>query len=93
MKCPKCRTENSEGAKFCMECGQALGATAALSFSMNYTAPQSYTPKFLGDKILTSKAAIEGERKLVTVSFADAAGFTSLSEHLDPEEVQGIMDG
>ena len=54
---------------------------------------QSYTPKHLAEKILTHRSAIEGERKIVTVMFADVAGFTSLSEKLDPEEVHGIMDG
>ena len=58
-----------------------------------YSAPQSYTPKHLADKILTTRSAIEGERKLVTVMFADVAGFTSLSEKLDPEDVHRIMDG
>jgi len=56
-------------------------------------APESYTPKYLADKILTSRSTIEGERKLVTVLFADVANFTSISEKLDPEEVHLIMDG
>ena len=59
----------------------------------DYSKPQSYTPKFLADKILTSRSSIEGERKLVTVLFADVANFTSISEKLDPEEVHQIMDG
>ena len=49
--------------------------------------------KHLAEKILTHRSAIEGERKLVTVMFADVAGFTSLSENLDPEDVHRIMDG
>jgi class 3 adenylate cyclase len=59
----------------------------------DYSKPHSYTPKFLADKILTTRSAIEGERKLVTVLFADVANFTSLSEKLDPEEIHEIMDG
>ena len=59
----------------------------------DYSKPHSYTPKFLADKILTSRSSIEGERKLVTVLFADVANFTSISEKLDPEEVHQIMDG
>jgi class 3 adenylate cyclase/tetratricopeptide (TPR) repeat protein len=47
----------------------------------------------LADKILTSRSSIEGERKLVTVFFADVANFTSLSEKLDPEDAHNIMDG
>jgi class 3 adenylate cyclase len=55
--------------------------------------PQAYTPKFLADKILLTRSSIEGERKLVTVLFADVANYTSMSEKLDPEEVHQIMDG
>src|SRR5258708_25115713 len=51
-----------------------------------------YTPKHLADKILKSRSALEGERRQVTVLFADAAGFTALAEKLDPEEVHRIMD-
>src|SRR5262249_12240970 len=57
-----------------------------------FASPQSYTPKHLAEKILTSKGAMEGERKTVTVMFADVSGFTAMSERLDPEEVHGIMD-
>jgi class 3 adenylate cyclase/tetratricopeptide (TPR) repeat protein len=55
-------------------------------------APASYTPKHLAEKILTSKSAVEGERKTVTVMFSDVSGFTAMSERLDPEDVHGIMD-
>jgi class 3 adenylate cyclase/tetratricopeptide (TPR) repeat protein len=61
--------------------------------SIDYSQPQSYTPKFLADKILTTRSSIEGERKLVTVLFADVANYTSMAEKLDPEEVHQIMDG
>ncbi|MDB4443906.1 AAA family ATPase, partial [bacterium] len=54
---------------------------------------KSYTPKFMADKILTTRSSIEGERKLVTVLFADVANFTGISEKLDPEDVHQIMDG
>src|SRR5262245_52632256 len=57
-----------------------------------FASPQSYTPKHLAEKILTSKGAMEGERKTVTVMFADVSGFTAMSERLDPEEVHAIMD-
>jgi class 3 adenylate cyclase len=53
--------------------------------------PDSYTPRHLAEKILTSKAALEGERKQVTVLFVDVSGFTSLSERLDPEDVHRLM--
>src|SRR5215510_3779028 len=57
-----------------------------------FASPEAYTPKHLAEKILTSKGAIEGERKIVTVMFSDVSGFTAMSEKLDPEDVHGIMD-
>ena len=57
-----------------------------------WPSPDSYTPKHLAEKILTSKSAMEGERKLVTVMFSDVSGFTAMSEKLDPEDVHGIME-
>ena len=47
-------------------------------------APRDYTPKHLADKILRSKSALEGERKQVTVLFADVKGSTELADELDP---------
>jgi class 3 adenylate cyclase/tetratricopeptide (TPR) repeat protein len=55
-------------------------------------APLAYTPKHLAEKILTSRSALEGERKQVTVLFADMAGFTTLAEQLDPEVVHEIIN-
>jgi class 3 adenylate cyclase/tetratricopeptide (TPR) repeat protein len=88
--CPQCGAKLQPDDTFCGDCG--LRVKEALQ-SLDYTQPQSYTPKHLADKILTSRSSIEGERKLVTVLFADVANFTSLSEKLDPEEVHTIMDG
>ena len=90
VSCPKCNKALPPAAKFCDECGHNLQAPKK---SPDYSEPQSYTPKFLADKILTARRAIEGERKLVTVLFADVANYTSMSEKLDPEEVHQIMDG
>ena len=89
LACPKCRSELPTGAKFCLECGApvALRTTADERFA----SPESYTPKHLAEKILTSKSALEGERKQVTVLFVDVSGFTALSEQLDPEIVHGLM--
>ncbi len=88
--CPACGSAIPPGRKFCGHCGQAL--TAAAPPAPKFASPQTYTPKHLAEKILTSKTAMEGERKGVTVMFADVSGFTAMSERLDPEEVHGIMD-
>src|SRR5215475_1560821 len=54
--------------------------------------PLSYTPAYLAEKILASRAALEGERKQVTVLFADLKGSTELIEGLDPEEARQLLD-
>jgi class 3 adenylate cyclase/tetratricopeptide (TPR) repeat protein len=92
IKCPKCESENLPDDKFCGECGCDLSKPTEAP-AIDYKEPQSYTPKFLQDKILTNRSAIEGERKLVSVLFADVANYTSISENLDPEEIHHIMDG
>jgi class 3 adenylate cyclase/tetratricopeptide (TPR) repeat protein len=91
-KCPRCGTELRPNAKFCDECGCGLEEPKTSS-PIDYSQPQTYTPKFLADKILDTRSSIEGERKLVTVLFADVSNYTSISEKLDPEEVHQIMDG
>jgi adenylate cyclase len=54
---------------------------------------RGYTPRHLAEKILTSRSALEGERKQVTVLFADCVGFTELSRAIDPEDLHQVMDG
>jgi len=90
--CDKCGFENPDGYDFCGKCGGPLQQAPDTS-EIDYKKPQSYTPKHLADKILTIRSSIEGERKFVTVLFADVANYTSISEKLDPEEVHQIMDG
>jgi hypothetical protein len=92
MKCPECQSDNKETAKFCNECGCDLRRTDEVP-SKDYANPQAYTPRFLADQILKSKSTVEGERKLVTVLFADVADYTAMAEKLDPEGVHQIMDG
>ena len=92
MVCQACGKTNPPGSRFCNACAQPLAAEQQTP-SPDYSKPHAYTPKFLADKILTTRSSIEGERKLVTVLFADVANFTSLSEKLDPEEIHEIMDG
>jgi uncharacterized membrane protein YvbJ len=100
-QCPNCRQEVRPEAKFCDKCGQALSAGTsdqaaplkeAIVDRFHARLP-SYTPRHLTEKILASKSAMEGERKQVTVLFADIAGFTTISEQLDPEELHVLMDG
>ena len=91
-QCPNCKAKMPLASKFCGQCGHTLKALKPTP-SIDYDQPRSYTPKYLAEKILTTRDSIEGERKLVTVLFADVANFTALSEKLDPEEVHGIMDG
>ena len=87
--CPSCRAANPPANKFCNECGGALhSGTAAAQF----TSPQTYTPKHLAEKILTSKSALEGERKQVTVLFADMKGSMELLADRDPEEARKLLD-
>ena len=71
--CANCGAQLSPTAKFCSECAHPAGE-AAPSTAQRFSAPESYTPKHLAEKILTSKAALEGERKQVTVLFADLKG-------------------
>lgn len=92
LKCRNCDAKIPFGRKFCGECGLKLTEPSKIPF-IDYSEPQSYTPKFITDKILTSRSSIEGERKLVTVFFADVANYTSIAEKLDPEEIHQIMDG
>src|SRR5688572_20877306 len=75
--CTNCGTELPAGAKFCLECGQAVGAQPAVT-QPRFASPQAYTPKHLAERILTSKGALEGERKQVTVLFADMKGSMEL---------------
>ena len=91
MKCPKCQHENPEAQKFCGECGYDLRDDAGIP-SKRFAHPQFYTPKHLAEKILTSKSALEGERKHVTVLFADLKGSMELLADRDPEEARRLLD-
>jgi class 3 adenylate cyclase/tetratricopeptide (TPR) repeat protein len=90
LACGACGVELPGDARFCLQCGQAVAAgTAAPAPS---PAPETYTPKHLAEKILTSKAALEGERKQVTVLFADLKGSMELLADRDPEEARKLLD-
>ena len=85
--CGECGARNGSAQKFCGECGARLSAGARPPAS-----PQDYTPRHLAEKILTSKAVLEGERKQVTVLFADLKGSMELLADRDPEEARKLLD-
>ena len=86
--CSNCGTALSATAKFCHACAHP----AAVAAEAPSRSPDSYTPKHLAEKILTSKAALEGERKQVTVLFADLKGSMELLADRDPEEARKLLD-
>jgi len=88
MACTSCGASNPPGQKFCGECGAGLGSQAVATSA----SPESYTPRHLAERILTSKAALEGERKQVTVLFADLKGSMELLADRDPEQGRQILD-
>lgn len=92
IKCQSCGTENPPTHKFCFECGHKLTESVRPAKAPKLEEPESYIPKHLAEKILGNKASLEGERKQVTVLFADVSGFTALSEKLDPEDVRALMN-
>lgn len=106
-RCPACGTVAKPGARFCRQCGQNLAQPAKASpSSAGQPLPpartpalddkldrlQRYLPQHLAAKILASGGRLEGERKLVTVLFADIAGYTALGEQLGEEALFVVMD-
>jgi len=108
LHCAACDAEIPAAARFCPQCaapvqgGQGVqglggyGVKGSISGPLTPNPvtpnPLSYTPKHLADKILQSKSALEGERKQVTVLFADVKGSMELAEQLDPEEWHATLD-
>jgi Double zinc ribbon len=92
-RCPQCGVANLPQAKFCGQCATSLtGQTATLHPSSAPEPPLSYTPGHMAEKILTSRAALEGERKQVTVLFADLKSSMELLADRDPEDARAILD-
>ena len=106
MQCPRCEQENPSGQKFCEECGARLEARSPACGTWNgefarpgvlrrvrpAPTPAGYTPPHLAEKVLASRGALEGERKQVTVLFADLKGSMELLADRDPEEARRLLD-
>src|SRR6266705_2666070 len=90
--CRACGERNRPAAKFCRRCGQSRAEGRSGVASSSFTTPDSYTPRHLAERILTSRAALEGERKQVTILFADLKGSMELLADRDPEEARQILD-
>ena len=95
--CSACGFSNDGGEKFCGGCGAPLAATPPPTAThpvsdQRYASPQTYIPQHLAERILTSRGALEGERKQVTVLFADLKGSMELLADRDPEEARKLLD-
>jgi class 3 adenylate cyclase len=87
--CRSCGTELPGDARFCLQCGQSVAGRGTSNHS---PAPQTYTPKHLADRILTSRAALEGEHKQVTVLIADLERSMELLADRDPDDARKFID-
>jgi class 3 adenylate cyclase len=90
LRCASCGSDLPTGSRFCNKCGHAVGDQ--VDSDRRFSSPDTYTPKHLAEKILTSKSALEGERKQVTVLFADLKGSMELLADRDPEEARKLLD-
>jgi hypothetical protein len=91
--CAGCGAKVEAGNKFCDSCGAPLATSPVQpTAAPRFVSPESYTPKHLAEKILTSKSALEGERKSVTVLFADLKGSMEFLADRDPEEARNLLD-
>jgi class 3 adenylate cyclase/tetratricopeptide (TPR) repeat protein len=84
LTCPVCVARNPEAARFCNQCGARLEDAPV--------AAPGYTPRHLVEKVLSNRAALQGERKRVTVLFADVKGSTRLAQEVGPEAWHAILD-
>jgi class 3 adenylate cyclase/tetratricopeptide (TPR) repeat protein len=89
--CTSCGTELPPDSRFCNRCGTPVGGREPVA-PPALASPASYTPRHIAERILTSKSALEGERKQVTVLFCDIVESSRLAERLDPEAMHALMD-
>ncbi len=91
--CPACGAKCADDSHFCDMCGTPLRTVPALvGVPPRFGARRGYTPHHLTDRILTSRSALEGERKQITVMFADIKSSMELLAHRDPEEARELLD-
>jgi class 3 adenylate cyclase/tetratricopeptide (TPR) repeat protein len=91
--CASCGASLPENARFCIDCGTPVAIGADERPDSASREPRAYTPRHLADKILRSRGAMEGERKQVTVLFADVRESMDLAGRVDPETWHEILDG
>ena len=87
--CPACGAANPPVNKFCQECGAPLNGGGPVN---KFASPDAYTPGHLARKILTAKSELTGERKQVTVLFADLKGSLEMLADRDPEDARALLD-
>ncbi len=87
--CSACGASNPPTNRFCRQCGAAVAPGASMR---GFSSPESFTPRYLAEKILTLRKVLEGERKQVTVLFADVKSSMELLADRDPEEARTILD-
>ncbi|HEX6714333.1 MAG TPA: adenylate/guanylate cyclase domain-containing protein [Thermoleophilaceae bacterium] len=92
LHCPDCGAKTAPGQKFCTSCGNPLPGAPRRKEPSNPDL-RAYTPSYLQDRIRTEAVAIEGERKQVTVLFADITGSMELASQVDAEDWHHVMDG
>ena len=92
MECPRCGLANPANQRFCGGCGLQLPNGSLPSASAIEPSAQRYTPRHLADRILSSRSALEGERKQVTVLFCDVADSTPMSARLGAERMHGVLN-
>ena len=90
--CAACGAASSPDNRFCGQCGAPLSQAPQPATQHRTTSPDSYTPKHLAQKILISRGTLEGERKQVTVLFADLKGSLEMLADRDPEEAHELLD-
>ncbi len=87
--CSACGATNPPTNRFCGKCGALLSTDLP---GGRFAPPDAYTPRHIAERILSSRNALEGERKRVTVLFADMKGSMELLADRDPEEARRILD-